>query len=117
MREALQQVSRLAQSGSERRHRRASLAPMTAQLMLRSLSQLLRSVAIAVCMSKSHVSLSHDPALKGQSTGHPPGAGRSPPWGAGFLVALCGDIQLMPGLGRQPAYTQVDVDKGATGLS
>ena len=35
--------------------------------------------------------------------------------GAGFVVALCGDIMLMPGLGMEPAFTNVDVDeKGRT---
>jgi formate--tetrahydrofolate ligase len=31
--------------------------------------------------------------------------------GAGFVVALCGDIMLMPGLGREPAFMKVDVDE------
>jgi formate--tetrahydrofolate ligase len=37
-----------------------------------------------------------------------------PSAGAGFVVALAGDIQLMPGLGREPAYTRIDIDKGGT---
>ena len=34
-----------------------------------------------------------------------------PSVGAGFVVALCGDIMLMPGLGRDPAFQQVDIDE------
>src|SRR4029077_6899687 len=33
-----------------------------------------------------------------------------PSAGAGFVVALAGDIQLMPGLGKEPAYTRIDID-------
>jgi formate--tetrahydrofolate ligase len=42
-----------------------------------------------------------------------------PSAGAGFIVALAGDIQLMPGLGKEPAYTHIDIDStGAiTGLT
>jgi formate--tetrahydrofolate ligase len=37
-----------------------------------------------------------------------------PSVGAGFVVALCGDIMLMPGLGRDPAFHHVDIDEGRT---
>jgi formate--tetrahydrofolate ligase len=39
--------------------------------------------------------------------------------GAGFVVALCGDILLMPGLGKTAAYLRIDVDDHGrtTGLS
>jgi formate--tetrahydrofolate ligase len=42
-----------------------------------------------------------------------------PSAGAGFVVALAGDIQLMPGLGKEPAYTRIDIDKNGiiSGLS
>jgi formate--tetrahydrofolate ligase len=30
--------------------------------------------------------------------------------GAGFVIVLCGDQLLMPGLGREPAFTRMDVD-------
>ena len=75
---------------------------------------------LPVCMSKTHLSLSHDPALKGRPRGFTlPVRNVYPSAGAGFVVALAGDIQLMPGLGKEPAYTRIDVDaSGAiTGLS
>jgi formate--tetrahydrofolate ligase len=34
-----------------------------------------------------------------------------PSAGAGFVVALCGDMQRMPGLGRVPNFTGVDIDE------
>jgi formate--tetrahydrofolate ligase len=33
-----------------------------------------------------------------------------PSAGAGFVVALCGDMQRMPGLGRAPNFMGVDID-------
>jgi formate--tetrahydrofolate ligase len=69
---------------------------------------------LPVCMSKTHLSLSHDPALKGRPRGFTlPIRNVYPSAGAGFIVALAGDIQLMPGLGKEPAYTRIDID--ATG--
>jgi formate--tetrahydrofolate ligase len=67
---------------------------------------------LPVCMAKTHLSLSHDPTQRGRPTGF-----RLPirdvfaSVGAGFVVALCGDIMLMPGLGRDPAFTKVDIDE------
>lgn len=63
------------------------------------------------CMVKTHLSLSHDPDLKGRPTG----------WtlpikdflvykGAGFVVPLAGDIKLMPGTGSDPGFRNIDVD-------
>ncbi len=69
---------------------------------------------LPVCMSKTHLSLSHNPALKGRPRGFTmPIRNVYPSAGAGFIVALAGDIQLMPGLGKEPAYTRIDID--ATG--
>jgi formate--tetrahydrofolate ligase len=66
---------------------------------------------LPVCMSKTHLSLSHDPSLKGRPRGFTlPIRNVYPSAGAGFIVALAGDIQLMPGLGKEPAYTRIDVD-------
>jgi formyltetrahydrofolate synthetase len=75
---------------------------------------------LPVCMSKTHLSLSHDPALKGRPRGFTlPIRNVYPSAGAGFVVALVGDIQLMPGLGREPAYTRIDIDPSGriTGLT
>src|SRR5229473_1820209 len=67
--------------------------------------------SLPVCMSKTHLSLSHDPALKGRPRGFTlPIRNVYPSAGAGFIVALAGDIQLMPGLGREPAYRRIDID-------
>ena len=66
---------------------------------------------LGVCMVKSHLSLSHDPSLKGRPKG----------WtlpirdvlmyeGAGVIVPVAGDITLMPGTASDPAYRKVDVD-------
>ncbi len=67
--------------------------------------------AMPVCMAKTHLSLSHDPLLLNRPTGYRlPVRGVVPSAGAGFVVVLCGDMQRMPGLGRTPAFTQVDLD-------
>jgi formate--tetrahydrofolate ligase len=64
-----------------------------------------------LCMVKTHLSLTDNPALKGVPTG----------WklkirevltygGAGFIVPVAGAISLMPGTGSNPAFRRVDVD-------
>ena len=64
-----------------------------------------------VCMAKTHLSLSHDPTLLNRPDGFRlPVRGVVPSAGAGFVVVLCGDMQRMPGLGRSPAFTKVDLD-------
>jgi formate--tetrahydrofolate ligase len=66
---------------------------------------------MVTCMVKTHLSLSHDPSLKGLPKG----------WtlpirdiltynGAGFIVPVAGDIKLMPGTSSDPAFRRVDVD-------
>ncbi|HXH24307.1 MAG TPA: formate--tetrahydrofolate ligase [Vicinamibacterales bacterium] len=65
-----------------------------------------------VCMAKTQMSLSHDPALRNRPTGFVlPVRSLVPSAGAGFVVALCGDMQRMPGLGRTPAFTKIDIDE------
>jgi len=67
--------------------------------------------SLGTCMVKTHLSLSHDPNLKGRPTG----------WelpirdvmvyeGAGYVVPIAGDIKLMPGTGSDPAFRRIDVD-------
>ncbi len=64
-----------------------------------------------VCMAKTHLSLTHDPTMLNRPTGwRLPVRGVVPSAGAGFVVVLCGDMQRMPGLGRTPAYMNVDID-------
>lgn len=65
----------------------------------------------STCMVKTHLSLTHDPNLKGRPKG----------WtlpirdiliygGARFLVPVAGDIRLMPGTASDPAFRRIDVD-------
>jgi len=65
----------------------------------------------ATMMVKTHLSLSHDPSLKGVPKG----------WtlhirdfltygGARFICPVAGNISLMPGTGSDPAYRRIDID-------
>jgi formyltetrahydrofolate synthetase len=64
-----------------------------------------------VCMAKTHLSLSHEPLLRNRPKGFIlPVRSLVPSAGAGFVVALCGDMQRMPGLGRTPAFMNIDID-------
>src|SRR5678815_3025794 len=64
-----------------------------------------------VCMAKTHLSLSHDPGLRNRPTGFVlPVRALVPSAGAEFVVALCGEMQRMPGLGRTPAFMNIDID-------
>jgi len=65
-----------------------------------------------VCMAKTHLSLSHDPLLRNRPTGFIlPVRGLVASVGAGFVVALCGEMQRMPGLGKTPAFMNIDIDE------
>lgn len=65
-----------------------------------------------VCLAKTHLSLTHDPTMLGRPKGwRLPIRGVVPSAGAEFVVPLCGDMQRMPGLGRVPAFTKVDIDE------
>ena len=66
---------------------------------------------LGTCMVKTHLSLSHDPSLKGRPKG----------WslpikdillykGAGFIVPVAGGIKLMPGMASDAAYRKIDID-------
>jgi formate--tetrahydrofolate ligase len=66
---------------------------------------------LPICMAKTHLSLSADPALLNAPEGFRlPVRDMRAYTGAGWLVPLCGDIQQMPGLGRNPAALNVDID-------
>ncbi len=67
--------------------------------------------SLGTCMVKTHLSLSHDPSLKGRPKG----------WqlpiqdvllykGAGFIVPVAGGIKLMPGTASDAAYRRIDID-------
>ena len=66
---------------------------------------------LPICMAKTHLSLSHDAALENAPTGFTVTVRDIRAYtGAGWLVALCGDMQTMPGLGKRPAALNVDID-------
>ena len=66
---------------------------------------------LPICMAKTHLSLSHDPSLKGVPKGwRLPIRDIRASAGAGFLYPLCGDMRTMPGLPRRPAFMDVDLD-------
>jgi formyltetrahydrofolate synthetase len=63
-------------------------------------------------MAKTHLSLSHDPALKGVPTGFTiPVREVRASVGAGFVYPLLGEMSTMPGLPSRPAFMNVDVDE------
>ncbi|MGH3066745.1 MAG: formate--tetrahydrofolate ligase [Gaiellaceae bacterium] len=67
---------------------------------------------LPICMAKTHLSLSHDPALKNAPTGFTVTVRDLRPYtGAGWIVALCGEMMTMPGLGRTPAAFAIDIDE------
>ena len=67
---------------------------------------------LPVCMAKTHLSLSHEPKLKGAPKGFTiPIRKAVLSAGAGFVYALAGSISTMPGLGSNPSYMKVDIDK------
>ena len=70
---------------------------------------------LPICMAKTHLSLSHDPNLKGVPRNFTlPVRDVRASAGAGFLYPLCGDMRTMPGLPTRPVYFDVDIDP-ATG--
>jgi len=66
---------------------------------------------LPLCMAKTHLSFSHDPALKGAPSGFRiPISEVRASVGAGFLVPMVGDMRTMPGLPTRPAFYDVDLD-------
>lgn len=69
------------------------------------------SAKLGTCMVKTHLSLSHDPDLKGAPSGWElPISDILVYKGAGFLVPVAGAIKLMPGTCSDPAFRRIDVD-------
>ncbi|MBN2502929.1 MAG: formate--tetrahydrofolate ligase [Anaerolineales bacterium] len=67
---------------------------------------------LPMCMAKTHLSLSHDPTLKGRPTGFVvPIRDIRASVGAGFLYPLLGEMSTMPGLPTRPVYYDVDLDQ------
>jgi len=66
---------------------------------------------LPLCMAKTHLSLSHDPALKGVPKGfRVPIRDIRASVGAGFLYPLLGEMRTMPGLPTRPVFYDVDLD-------
>jgi formate--tetrahydrofolate ligase len=66
---------------------------------------------MGTCMVKTHLSLSHDPKLKGRPKGWElPISDILAYKGAGFVVPVAGAIKLMPGTCSNPAFRNIDVD-------
>jgi formate--tetrahydrofolate ligase len=66
---------------------------------------------LPVCMAKTQYSFSADPDLRGAPEGHiVPVRDVRLSAGAGFVVALCGEIMTMPGLPREPAAHNIRVN-------
>lgn len=66
---------------------------------------------LPVCIAKTHLSISSDPALKGAPTGwRLPVREVRASVGAGFVYPICGDMRTMPGLGNTPAALSIDLD-------
>jgi formyltetrahydrofolate synthetase len=66
---------------------------------------------LPMCMAKTHLSLSHDPELKGVPKGFVvPIRDIRASVGAGFLYPLLGTMRTMPGLPTRPVFYDVDLD-------
>jgi len=75
--------------------------------------------SLPICMAKTHLSLSHDPSLKGAPTGFTvPVREVRASVGAGFIYPLIGTMSTMPGLATNPAFMRIDIDENGeiTGL-
>ncbi|MEK9568831.1 MAG: formate--tetrahydrofolate ligase [Paracoccaceae bacterium] len=67
---------------------------------------------LPVCMAKTQYSFSTDPNLRGAPTGHViPVREVRISAGAGFIVAVCGEIMTMPGLPRRPAAETICINE------
>jgi formate--tetrahydrofolate ligase len=72
---------------------------------------------LAVCMAKSQYSLSDDPVKLGRPTDFTVTVREfKPSIGAGFIVALTGDVMTMPGLPKKPAALNMDVDENGNAV-
>ena len=73
---------------------------------------------LPICMAKTHLSISHDPKLKGAPTGFTlPVRDLRVSAGAGFLYALLGEISTMPGLPSSSRAELVDLDEKGNAIN
>ncbi len=67
---------------------------------------------LPICMAKTHLSLSHDPTLRGAPSGFTfPVREVRASVGAGFIYPICGDMRTMPALPEHPAAERIDIDE------
>ena len=67
---------------------------------------------LGICMAKTQYSVSDNPKLLGRPTGFTITIRElRPSIGAGFIVALTGDVMTMPGLPKRPAALNMNIDK------
>ncbi|NQV71946.1 formate--tetrahydrofolate ligase [bacterium] len=67
---------------------------------------------LPICMAKTHLSLSHDPKLKGVPKGFTfPVREVRASVGAGFIYPIGGNMMTMPGLPAIPAFMKIDIDE------
>jgi formate--tetrahydrofolate ligase len=94
------------------------LAPAAARALQRFSG--LGAAQLPICVAKTHLSLSDDPGHVGAPRGWTLPV-REVRWsaGAGFVVAVCGEMRLMPGLSSDPAAHRIDLgpDGEVVGLS
>lgn len=75
---------------------------------------------LPICMAKTHLSMSHDPNMKGAPSGYVmPVREVRASVGAGFIYPIVGTMRTMPGLGTKPAFMKIDIDEkgNVVGLS
>lgn len=64
-----------------------------------------------ICVAKTQYSFATDPALRGAPSGHSVNIREVQlAAGAEFIVMMCGDVMLMPGLPKVPSSTMIDID-------
>jgi formate--tetrahydrofolate ligase len=67
---------------------------------------------LPICMAKTHLSLSHDPMMKGAPRNFTlPVREVRASVGAGFIYPICGDMRTMPALPEHPAAEKIDIDE------
>ncbi|AER66035.1 Formate-tetrahydrofolate ligase [Thermovirga lienii DSM 17291] len=73
---------------------------------------------LPVCMAKTQMSISDDPAKKGRPKGYRITVREVRlSAGAGFIVPICGSIMTMPGLPKKPAAEIIDIDENGNILN
>ena len=73
---------------------------------------------LPICMAKTHLSLSHDPQLKGRPSGFVvPIRDARASVGAGFIYPLVGTMSTMPGLPTRPCFYDIDIDPDTEEIS